>query len=163
MVETGTYKELLATSSSFRCLLENIHQQEELVECSGDIVERRQTRCVTFSETENDEILSSSTNLEKKKEGSVNWRVYISYMRAGAGVILTILLITLAFGGRETTSIFYNWWLAKWSDDNSYRHRHWNNCTKANNEIANRIRSMNDTEWNNYQKRRFHIYSGLFI
>jgi len=164
MVETGTYEELLACSSSFSRLLENIHQQEqEQHEHSTDIQGRRSTRSMTFSEIENEEIISGSTNVETKQEGSVNWHVYISYIRAGAGLVLSILLIILVFGVREATSVFYTWWLAEWRDDESHRHRHLNNCTRASNKIINAIVSMNETEWANYHKRRFHIYTGLFI
>jgi hypothetical protein len=164
MVETGTYEELLKCSSSFRHLLENIHQQPQEQHERAMITDRRHMSiCKNFSETENEEVTSESTNVETKKEGSVNWRVYISYMRAGAGLVLSILLTVLVFGVREATSVFYTWWLAEWSDDESHRHRQLNNCTEANNKGVNTIRLMNDTEWKNYQTRRFHIYSGLFM
>jgi hypothetical protein len=160
----GSYEELLASSSSFNHLLEDINQQEEEEhELSTTAVLRRSSRNVTLSEPENDEILSSSTNFEMKQEGSINWRVYISYMRAGAGLVLTLILLIVFYGVHEATSIFYSWWLAKWSDDESHRYRHLNNCTGASSEIVNTIRSMNDTEWNHYRERRFHIYSGLFM
>ncbi|CAF1498167.1 unnamed protein product, partial [Adineta steineri] len=167
MIEMGTYDELLTTSSKFRCLLENINQQEEQgaeqLESLNDIQPRRITRCVTFSETENDEPLSSSRNIEKKQENSVNSHIYISYMRAGAGFIFSTILIILLFGGREVTFIFYNWWLAKWSEDEGHRHRYWRNCTTAKNKSMNTIRSMNDTGWNHYQQQQFNIYSGTGI
>ncbi|CAF4255005.1 unnamed protein product, partial [Adineta steineri] len=167
MIEMGTYDELLTTSSKFRCLLENINQQEEQgaeqLESLNDIQPRRITRCVTFSETENDEPLSSSRNIEKKQENSVNSHIYISYMRAGAGFIFSTILIILLFGGREVTFIFYNWWLAKWSEDEGHRHRYWRNCTTAKNKSMNTIRSMNDTGWNHYQQQQFNIYSGSYM
>lgn len=159
MVETGTYVELLESSSSFRHLLENKHQQEQAI----DTDYKQISRCITFSEIENDEAISESTNIETREQGSISWRVYISYMQAGAGLIFSLLFIILGFGIREGISVFYSWWLAEWSKDESHRHRHFNNCTEASITLVNRIQSMNETEWNYSQQRRFHIYSGLFI
>jgi hypothetical protein len=163
-VQTGSYEELITSSSSFNRLLENIHQQEhEEQELLPGIDYRPSSRCVTFSEIENDEILSASTYFETKQEGSVHWRVYISYLQAGAGLILSVFLITVVFGAREATSVFYSWWLAEWSDDEGHRYRHLDNCTGTSNQFVDAIRSMNDTEWNYYQQRTFYIYSGLFM
>jgi hypothetical protein len=163
-VGKGTYEELLASSSLFSRLLENIHQQkQEQQERSMTSDYKRTSRCTTFSEPDDQEVISVSTiNIEAKQEGSVNWRVYIAYMRAGAGLALGIFLIIFVFGIREATSAFYNWWLAKWSDDENYRYRQLNNCTGTSNKLVYTIQSMNENEWNDYQKRRFNIYSGLF-
>jgi hypothetical protein len=164
MVELGTYGELLASSSSFRCLLKNIHQQEqEHQESQMSINQKRSSRCVTFAEKEGEEILSSSLVFEMKQEGSVKWGVYVSYMQAGVGLVFGIILTVLAFSFREGTSIFYSWWLAKWSDDQNHRYQSLNKCTGITNDSARLIRSMNDTTWNNYQRQKFNIYSGLFI
>jgi len=165
MVEIGTYKELLTTSSSFRGLLENIHQQEEQeqeqVEHLGGIQRRRSTRCVTFSEKENEDgLLIDSSNFETKEEGSVKWHVYIAYLQAGVGLVFGVLLLILVFGFREVASIFYSWWLAKWSADEGHRHHQLNNCTKIMNEQINKIRSMNDIEWEKYRHSRFYFYCG---
>ncbi len=162
-MQTGTYEELLASSSSFRRLLEHIHQQEqEQHERSMITDHKRSSRSGTFFEIENDDVVFGSTHIETKQEGSVRWRVYISYMKAGAGLGLSILLLILVFGLREAMSVFYNWWLAEWSDDEDHRHRQLHNCTGTSNRIVNAIRSMNDSEWNDYRTRRFNIYSGLF-
>jgi len=163
MVETGTYEELIAYSSSFSHLLENIHQQEreQQHEHPTDIQRQRSTRSATFSENDHEEIsLMGSQNFEMKEEGSIKWHVYIAYLRAGAGLIFGVLLLILIFGFREAASVFYSWWLAKWSDDESHRHRQLNNCTKIVNEKINMIRSMNDTEWNKYRNNRFYFYCG---
>jgi hypothetical protein len=165
MVEIGTYEGLIATSSSFRCLLENIHQQEEQeqeqMEPEANIQRRRSTGCVTFSEKENEDgLLIDSSNFETKEEGSVKWPVYIAYLRAGAGLFFGVLLLILVFGFREVASIFYSWWLAKWSADEGYRHHQLNNCTKIMNEQIKTIRSMNDIEWEKYRNSRFYFYCG---
>ncbi|CAF1477796.1 unnamed protein product, partial [Rotaria sordida] len=58
---------------------------------------------------------------------------------------------------REGTSIFSNWWLAKWSDDESYRYRILNNCTNIQNN-NNTVWSMSNAEWSNHRNQRFYIY-----
>ena len=100
-------------------------------------------------------------NEEMKGEGSVNWYVYTSYLRAGAGFILGIFLVIFVFGIREGTSVYCNWWLAKWTNDESHRNRAFNNCTIVRDQKINMIRSMSDDEWNNYRNGRFSIYCGL--
>jgi len=164
MVETGTYEELLACSSSFSSLLENIHQQEQEQhehEHPTDIPSGRLTRCVTFLENDYEGVaLIDSQNFETKKEGSVKWHVYIAYLRAGAGFIFGVLLLILVFGFYDVALISYSWWLAKWNDDESHRHRQLNNCTRMLDQKINMIRSMNSTEWNNYRNNRFYVYCG---
>jgi hypothetical protein len=162
MVELGTYGELLASSSSFRCLLDNIHQQEqEQVERPYGIQRGLSTKYITLSENENDDAsLLSSQSFETKETGSVKCHVYIAYLRAGLNLILAVLLLILFFAVREGTSVFYSWWLAKWSDDESHRHQHLNNCTEVVNQKINMIRSMSDTEWNNYRNSQFYFYCG---
>ncbi len=53
--------------------------------------------------------------------------------------------------------------IAKWSDDESHRHQQLNNCSGTIDEVVKVIQSMNDTEWNHYQRQRFNIYSGLYM
>lgn len=164
MIENGTYAELRTSSSLFRDLIEATHQQEEKEENEETIEfpSRKTTRCVTFSETEIDEFRSSKLNIEKSQQGSVGFWIYASYLRAGAGLTCSLLLIVLSFGGFEVVSIYFNWWLAKWSEDQTYRHQLRINCNRTNNKLLNQIQSMNTTTWDNYQKRRFTIFTGLF-
>ena len=161
MVETGTYKELLEGSESFGRLLENIHQQkQELHESATSNELKRLSRCLTISEADNDEPSPSTENLESREVGSVKWRVYVSYVQAGAGLIFGIFLMVLVFGAREAISIFYGWWLAQWSDDEGHRHRQFNNCSEVNHSIISPIKSMSTVEWNQYTERKFVIYAG---
>jgi hypothetical protein len=164
MTQMGTYSELLSSSSSFKRLLDNIHQQEqEQHERPIDFQRTRSLRCSTHSEKENneEELLPISETLEMKRTGSINCHVYISYLRAGAGLVLGICFITFVFGIREAASIFYSWWLAKWSEDESHRYRYFNNCTNVTNQQINVIRLMSDIEWNDYRNERFYFYCGL--
>ncbi|CAF0956797.1 unnamed protein product [Adineta steineri] len=164
MIEMGTYAELLSTSKKFRCLLENINQQEEQehVELTTDNQERKLTRCVTFSEYDHEnELLIYPSNCEIKEEGSVKWYTYIEYLRAGIGSVFGILLLILVFGFREIATVFYSWWLAKWSEDEGHRHQNLTNCSNMMNEKTYMIRSMNDEEWEQYGDNRFYVNCGI--
>ena len=166
MLGKGTYEELFACSSSFRRLLENIHQQEQEEEraqnehqTDNDNRPRRMTGCVTGPENDPEEVsLMASQNFEAKQKGVVKWHVYIAYLRAGAGLFLGVFLLLFIFGAREVAVILSGWWLAKWSEDESYRHRPLNNCSTLVNEKLNVIRSMDETEWNNHRNHRFYFY-----
>ncbi|CAF2953501.1 unnamed protein product [Rotaria sp. Silwood2] len=162
MIQTGTYDELLARSSSFSRLLEDIHQQEkEQIERPMNIPQRQSSRHLTLIENEHeDDLLIDSENFETTEKGSVKWDVYITYLQEGVGVLFGIFIIIFIFGFHQATSIVYSWWLAKWSDDESQRHGHQSNCTKIINQKINMIRSMNDTEWNEYRNGRFYFYCG---
>ncbi|CAF4234850.1 unnamed protein product, partial [Rotaria sp. Silwood2] len=162
MVQTGTYTELLE-SSSFSRLLNYINQQEKN-EYLIDTQEKCFSRHGSLSETTNEEEeLLISENLEIKEKGSVKWQVYIEYLRAGVGHILGLILLILVFGIREVIFIFCNWWLAEWSEDEGYRHNQLRNCTETKNKKMNIIHSMNDVEWTNHKNRRFYIYCGITL
>ncbi|CAF4155270.1 unnamed protein product [Rotaria sordida] len=162
MIQIGTYIELLE-SSSFSRLLNYINQQEQN-KYSIDTQERCSSRHESFSETINEEEqLLMSENLEIKQQGSVKWFVYIEYLRAGIGLILGLIVLILLFGIREAIFVFSNWWLAEWSEDESYRYNQFRNCTEIRNKKMNIIRSMNDIEWTYYENRRFYIYCGITL
>ncbi|CAF1179985.1 unnamed protein product, partial [Adineta ricciae] len=162
MLENGTYEELRTSSPLFRNLVETTHQQEENEE-TIDFPSRRTTRCVTFSEAEIDELRTSKMNIEKSQQGSIGCWIYASYLRAGAGLTCSLFLIGLTFGGVEAVSIYFNWWLARWSEDQTYRHQLWINCSRTNKKLLSQIQSMNTATWNNYQKERFTIFTGVGI
>ena len=159
MTHMGTYNELIASSSSFCHLLDNIHQQEQ--EHPTDVHSRHRAKSMSISEQDNEEdLLLLNKHSEMKREGSVNWQVYVSYLRAGAGLIFGTFLVTCIFGLREVASVYYKWWLAKWSDEESYRHREFNNCTDGENQKIKMIQTMNETQWNDYRNERFYYYCG---
>ena len=155
----GTYAELVASSPEFNRLLDNIHQQDDDVH---DGQRRHSTRRMTAIESGVDEDLSLlSDDLESKREGSVDCRVYVSYLRAGAGLLVGVVLVTLIFGLRETVSIFSSYWMAKWSDEESYRHRtSFSNCTEIVDSTFHRIASLSEPEWNQHRNDRFYVYCG---
>ncbi|CAF4435345.1 unnamed protein product, partial [Adineta steineri] len=93
-----------------------------------------------------------------KEEGTVKWSVYVSYLRAGIGVCIGILLVVVVFSAQQATSIYVDWWLAEWSNDEGHRHHVYTNCTNVTDEKTNKIRLMNETEWNVHRHNRFYTF-----
>ena len=157
VVQMGTYTDLLVSSSSFANLLDAVHQIEQ----QDSIEFHRQQSIIssTYSDTD-DETVALSKNVETKQKGMVKWHVYHAYLKAGIGIILGLFIVLILSSVREAASIFSNWWLAEWSDDESYRYRASYSCTNIHNN--NTIWSMSQTEWDNHRNRRFYIYLGLY-
>ena len=182
MAGMGTYNDLLASSSLFCHLLDNIHrskqedsddlqheneqersvelQHEDELERSADINHQQLTINSTSSPKENERLVQS-TSVETKRTGRLKWNVYVAYLRAGAGIVVGFLLVSLVSAAHQLAYVFSSWWLAAWNDDESYRHMTLNNCTISMQN--NTIWSMTDAEWNHYRNRRFYIYCGLCI
>ena len=162
MIEKGSYHELLSQSTRFARLLENIYQQEQHKSASHLDV-KRSSRSLTVSETDVEDIVSASITFETKQEGVVKWSVYLAYLKAGIGLICGVMLIMSVFGLREATSVFYNWWLAKWSNEQIYRYHASNNCSQATPDDINSIKSMTDQDWTSHQRQKFIVYAGLSV
>ena len=109
------------------------------------------------SKIKNVEISTVSTNAEIKESGTVKWRVYLRYLRTGAGIIGGPVLLLLLLSAREGTYVFSTWWLATWNEDENDRHHLLNNCTNylRNNSILN----MTDQQWTHYRNNLFYVYS----
>lgn len=156
----GTFTELLSSSSSFSRLLDDIHQSadQELKEFIAR--SRRQTMLGSFSsEQDEEDALSLALNTEKVQKGSVKWHVYIEYLRAGVGLFLGFFLVTIVFSAHQGLSIFSNWWLASWSDEETYRYTDFS-CS-IQEVLNNTIISMSDSEWHRHRNRRFYIYCSM--
>ncbi|CAF2953465.1 unnamed protein product [Rotaria sp. Silwood2] len=162
MVQMGTYEELLSSSVSFARLLEDINQHKQEHEEQSNTLIRRHSKIDSISLIEDDEedIKPLPTNIEIKQEGIVKWDVYVSYLQAGIGGVSGFLLLLTVFCVQQAMSLYSNWWLAEWSNDESHRHRLYNNCTNINDTKINRIRFMSDNEWNEHRNRRFYIFCG---
>ncbi|CAF4697955.1 unnamed protein product [Rotaria socialis] len=162
-IEMGTYNKLLATSTSFSRLIDDIHQNQEEKQQEFIARSRRQSMLGTqSSEKDEEEMLSPVENDELIKEGSVKWTVYTDYLRAGIGLFLGFLLAIGVFSAHQGVSIFSNWWLAKWSDEETYRYYTFNNCTTMN-AMNNEILNMTDAEWNKHRNQRFIIYCAILF
>ncbi|CAF3773412.1 unnamed protein product [Rotaria sp. Silwood1] len=104
MVQMGTYEELLVSSTSFTQLLENINQHEQEQQQPLSLLNQQSMISSINSETDNideEDINSLPKNLETKQKGTVKWNVYVSYLRAGVGVILGFLLIIIIFATQQ--------------------------------------------------------------
>ena len=161
MDQLGSYDELLSRSVSFAHLLEDInqHQQEKKQDqesSSSDVILLRKLSKFgsMSSEKEEEDTSSLPTNVETKQEGTVKWRVYVMYLRAGIGVLLGTLLMVSVYVVQQSMALFSNWWLAGWSNAESDRHRSFANCTQPVDEETNRLRLMSDTEWKVYRRQR---------
>ncbi|CAF1541491.1 unnamed protein product, partial [Didymodactylos carnosus] len=100
--------------------------------------------------------------MESKATGGVKVRVYLDYFRAGSGLFLGIFLVFVVFSLQQATAVFSNWWLARWSDAERFRHSTASlNCTFT--KADPKIRTMSDAEWELYRNRRFHIYCGVMF
>jgi hypothetical protein len=162
MVQAGTYLELMTSSPVFVRLLANIHQQQQ--QHSVDLQKQQSIISSVNSEDEKqEEVESIPINTEIKQEGTINWHVYVGYLRAGIGTVLGLFLIVLLFSTHQAAFILTNWWLAMWSDEESHRHRIFNNCISINTHKNNTIRDMSNFEWDLHRNSRFNIFCGLLF
>ena len=162
MTHLGTYNELLASSSSFAKLLEDIHQHKKEKEEPGGTTRSlhasKQSLQVPGGD-DDEEISALVDDVDIKQEGTVGWRVYRSFIRAGLGSLLVVAVLVMLFVIQQTTTMFSRWWLASWSDDENHRHQIFYNCTKFQEQTKiDRIRRMSLTEWNDYRNNRLMTY-----
>ena len=170
MALIGTYKELLNQSNAFARLLEDINQHKREQNHEQERTREQRSRTLSHqvsklgsvhSETDEEEEGSTlPTNIEIKQEGIVKWQVYIAYIRAGIGVFLGLFLLIIMNSSQQATALMSNWWLAKWSDEETHRRLTENNCTRMKDGETSRIHAMGDDEWNLYRSRRFFTYCG---
>ena len=160
MVQMGTYEELLESSSIFAQLREDIHQHDREQQSISFTNQRSMIDSINSEEDNLDEedIHLLPINIETKYEGTVKWNVYIAYLRAGIGIFSGSLLIIMIFATQQTITIYSNWWLAVWSNDESYRYQNWTNCMDKHEQHIERIHQMNDMEWNAHRDRQFYIF-----
>ncbi|CAF4394172.1 unnamed protein product [Rotaria sp. Silwood2] len=154
----GTYAQLLDSSSLFASLLKETHQQQQ--NQSANLEKQSSIEDSNLIEKQDTETISSlpPTNIEMKQEGTIKWRVYVSYLQASVSLPIALLLIVLLFFAQQTTALFSTWWLAKLNDDESYRYQIFKNCTTMNIHKSNTMRLMNDYEWKEHRNREFYTY-----
>ncbi|CAF1179879.1 unnamed protein product, partial [Adineta ricciae] len=171
MVQIGTYTELLSSSASFARLLEDINQHRQEKEKPGveetALLKSQLSKVNSVNsekaEDEAEDLLSKPTNVEIKQEGIVKWSVYASYLRAGIGLVIGLLVIMTMFSLQQAAALYSSWWLAGWSDAETQRHLVFNNCSTFIDEKAKTIRGMDNNQWTNYRNGRFYTYCGIVI
>ncbi len=156
MVQMGTYNELINSSSSFAHLLEDIHQHEQ--EMIINIEKQQSIISSIYSEKDNEEELIN--NIDTKQEGTIKWNIYTSYIKAGFGYGFGFIFILLILIAHQGLAMYSSWWLATWSDDESYRYQNFSNCTSGISETINNVSLMTNQQWNTYRNQRFYIYCG---
>lgn len=157
MVQSGSYNDLLSSSSSIACLLDDIHQYEQ----QHSIELNKQLSIISSTCSNVDEEILSKT-VETKEKGYVKGHVYISYLKAGAGIVMGLFVVVVLSSMREGLAMFSNWWLAKWSDDESYRYQELNNCTSVEMKNNQTVWLMSTSEWNNHRNHRFYVFCGVY-
>ena len=165
MVHIGTYEELLASSSAFAQLLEDINQhgQEQQSQAVSFVNQQSMIGSINSEKEKEDgdeDMNPLATNLETKQEGVVKWNVYISYLRAGVGIILGFALIVLIFSMQQGIAMYSNWWLAAWSNEESRRHQNSTNCAHIRDKKTDGIDTMSESEWNRHRNHRFYTFCG---
>lgn len=164
MVQIGTYAELLSSSTTFPRILDHINQyQNEQQQSSSLIKHGSRGDSTSLAKEEEEEIGEMPTNDESKQEGTVKWNVFVFYLQGGVGVVLGVSLIIVIFSMQQALGLYSSWWLAKWSNDEGHRHKHVASCTNLTDENIHHIRSMNDSEWNDYRNGRFYIYASKLL
>jgi hypothetical protein len=128
MIDMGTYDELLTSSTSFAQLLEDIHQYDQEQQTNVLSTQLSTIGSISSAKGHDDEINDPSDNIEIKQHGTVQWHVYLSYLRAGAGFIVSSCLILSILSAQQIVSIASNWWLALWSEDETRRLRRTTIC-----------------------------------
>ena len=161
----GTYAELLSSSSIFAQLLEDINQHEQEQHSVALLNQRSMVGSISSEkDDQEDECMNlRGKNIETKQEGTVKWNVYVSYIQAGVGVIFGFLIIVFVFSAQQVTSIYSNWWLAAWSNDESRRYQNSTNCMNTRDKITDDIQRMSDAEWNTYRNRQYYLFCGELI
>ncbi|CAF1332047.1 unnamed protein product [Didymodactylos carnosus] len=186
-VQQGIYQELLQHSTSFAKLLEDIHQHEQ---DTASITSNEEKKHVSVGKNDNDEMIEISEHTlqtqlsslqedepspptptdfqqgETKAIGNVKFRDYLDYFRAGAGLLMAFILIFVIFSMQQATAIFSNWWLVKWSDEESFRHSvipKSSNCSSPLSKVGSKIKTMSDAQWHLHRNEKFYIYCGIIV
>ena len=160
MTSMGTYEELLGSSPSFAQLLEDIHQHEQEQKSNALLTQQSMIGSINSEKDDGEETNAAPTNTETKQQGTVQWHVYVAYLRAGAGLVLGSALVLVIFSSQQLASVYSNWWLAVWSDDETLRHQNETSCNDKQDEKMLRIQLMNDKEWKAHRDQRFYTFAG---
>ncbi|XP_076871404.1 ATP-binding cassette sub-family C member 4 isoform X2 [Brachyhypopomus gauderio] len=127
IVAQGTYPELLCSGVDFTSLLKTDEDEEQ----AGGAGEPSRSR--TFSQNsvrsrtssvlsvndDADQLPAESAQMmaeESRSDGTIGMRLYLKYFRAGASVLLLVVLVALNLLA-ETAYILQDWWLAYWAGE----------------------------------------------
>ncbi|XP_077957966.1 ATP-binding cassette sub-family C member 4-like isoform X1 [Gasterosteus aculeatus] len=122
MVAKGKYIELQQSGVDFTSLLKE--EEEEQQQPPKDILKRTRTLSEN-SQTSSAQSVKDGDQLpgeavqtvaeESSAQGNIGVRLYVKYLKAGAGVVLLLIVIALNLLA-QVAYIMTDWWLAHWAD-----------------------------------------------
>ncbi|XP_041834872.1 ATP-binding cassette sub-family C member 4-like [Melanotaenia boesemani] len=127
MVAKGTYTELQQSGVDFTSLLKK-EEEEEQQQLPPDTLTRKRTlsQNSALSHTSSVQSIKDGDHLpaetvqtipeESRAEGNIGVRLYLKYLRAGAN-IMVLLLVILVNLLAQVAYIMQDWWLAYWADE----------------------------------------------
>lgn len=161
VVAQGTYTELVNSGLDFTSLLKREEEEdprktpEPFHEILGPFPHDRShslssqiSHCsslLSIVDTSEQSQAEQSTREESRSEGNVGFRLYWKYYRAGASVIMLLILTLLNVLG-QVSYVLHDWWLAYWAAEQERL-----NVTRA-------LRSAN----NGTQQLDLDLYLGVF-
>uniref|UniRef100_A0A4W4EPI3 Cystic fibrosis transmembrane conductance regulator n=1 Tax=Electrophorus electricus TaxID=8005 RepID=A0A4W4EPI3_ELEEL len=116
LVAQGTYSELLRSGVDFALLL----KKEEDEEQAGGVGEPSRSRTLSQNSVRSrtSSVLSAeplqTVAEESRSEGTIGIHMYLKYLRAGANILMLIVLVLLNLLA-QVAYILQDWWLAYWS------------------------------------------------
>ncbi|XP_058530423.1 ATP-binding cassette sub-family C member 11 isoform X2 [Ochotona princeps] len=126
--ENGTYNELMQKEGRFTHFLQKMQGEaiQGLLQETAKLAEKSQaeghlqaiSKEEPLSEAADNVLEHQLTKKEEMKQGSLSWSVYHSYIQAGGGYMVCILVFFLAFMIVFLTT-FNFWWLSYWLQQGS--------------------------------------------
>lgn len=118
-VGQGTFSELSKSGLDLQSLISIPESESDNAIDTDDVqVEEKNEESNCFQRTTEKEGGSNEKEILKKEDrytGTVTWKVYIDYWKAGAG-ILQILFLIVVFLAAQAVIMTSDWWLAHWAD-----------------------------------------------
>ncbi|XP_060072940.1 ATP-binding cassette sub-family C member 4-like isoform X1 [Ylistrum balloti] len=131
----GTFEEMASSGVDFSSLLKTEKDEEEDTEEKQQILQRLDSH---ISRSPGPSDFGSSISLasigtefqpepvqlpeeEERKGGTIGWRVYFDYFKAGSGIFSFTILVLLNLLA-QTAYVMSDWWLSIWSNQEEYRH-----------------------------------------
>ena len=142
-------------------LLQNVNQSIQEIQDDNSSIELHDEHATDLNKTKEQSPLLPAINIETKQQGTVKLGVYITYLKAGIGVICGSVLIIFIFSVHQAIAVASNLWLALWSTDENTRYRVISVCINSTLQKSKQIYEMADHEWNAYRNQQYISYCGL--
>ncbi|XP_021376611.1 multidrug resistance-associated protein 4-like isoform X5 [Mizuhopecten yessoensis] len=135
-VGQGTFEEMASSGVDFSSLLKTEKDDEEDNEEEQHILQRLDSHISSRSPGPSDigstfSLTSIGTEFqpepvqlpeeEERKGGTIGWKVYFEYFKAGSGVFSFTILVLLNLLA-QVSYVMSDWWLSIWSNQEEHRH-----------------------------------------